>query len=77
MYCLQDWEYRIYCDICNKSYLYKNDHVHIKAQSHINNIRREQITLKTCNTNSKLLKCRYKWNQISVKNYIFKFEKWK
>ena len=39
IYCPEDDEYRVYCDICDKFCIerfYKN---HLKSQTHINNIR--------------------------------------
>ena len=42
IYCADDDEYRIYCNICDKLCIdrfYKN---HLKSQTHINNIRKRQ-----------------------------------
>ena len=42
IYCEDDGEYRIYCDICDILCIqrfYKN---HLKSQTHINNIRKKQ-----------------------------------
>ena len=38
IYCPEDGEYRVYCDVCDKlgiERFYKN---HLKSQTHINNI---------------------------------------
>ena len=44
IYCEDDGEYRVYCDVCDKLYIerfYKN---HLKSQTHINNPRKiEQL----------------------------------
>ena len=44
IYCPEDNEYRVYCDICDKLFIegfYKN---HLKSQTHIINIRKiEQL----------------------------------
>ena len=44
IYCPEDDEYRLYCDVCDKLCIeryYKN---HLKPQTHINNIRKiEQL----------------------------------
>ena len=44
IYCVDDNEYRVYCNVCDKLCIerfYKN---HLKSQSHINNIRKiEQL----------------------------------
>ena len=44
IYCEDDGEYRVYCDVCDKLYIerfYKN---HLKSQTHINNLRKiEQL----------------------------------
>ena len=40
LYCPEDDEYRVYCDVCDKLCIerfYKN---HLKSQTHINNIRK-------------------------------------
>ena len=40
IYCADDDEYRVYCDVCGKLYIqrfYKN---HLKSKLHINNIRK-------------------------------------
>ena len=43
IYCESDGEYRVYCDICDKSCIerfYKN---HLKSQTHANNIHKKKI----------------------------------
>ena len=45
IYCADDDEYRVYCDICDKLSIerfYKN---HLKSQTHINNIRKIENSL--------------------------------
>ena len=40
IYCPEDDEYRVYCDVCDKLYIqrfYKN---YLKSKTHINNIRK-------------------------------------
>ena len=45
IYCPEDDEYRVYCDVCDKLCIqrfYKN---HLKSQTHINNIRKIENSL--------------------------------
>ena len=46
IYCEDDSEYRIYCDVCDNLCIerfYKN---HFKSQTHINNMRKKSIRNK-------------------------------
>ena len=43
IYCSEDDEYRVFCDVCNILCIerfYKN---HLKSQTHINNLRKKRI----------------------------------
>ena len=45
IYCDDDGEYRVYCDICDKlciEQFYKN---HLKSQTHTNNIRKRENSI--------------------------------
>ena len=44
IYCPEDDEYRVYCDICDKLYIERYYKKHLKSQTHINiNRKKEQL----------------------------------
>ena len=46
IYCPEDGEYRVYCNVCDKlciERIYKN---HLKSQTHTNNVNKRQNHLK-------------------------------
>ena len=44
IYCEDDGEYRVYCNVCDKLCIEQFSEYHLKSQTHINNIRKiEQI----------------------------------
>ena len=43
IYCLEDDEYRIYCNICDKSCIQRFYKSHLTSQTHTNNIHKKQI----------------------------------
>ena len=44
MYCVQN---RIYCGVCNKSYLATNNSNHLKSQGYVNNVLKDHCTNST------------------------------
>ena len=47
IYCPEDDEYRVYCTVCDKLCIERFYKIHLKSQTHINNIRKafEAISL--------------------------------
>ena len=66
IYCEDDGEYRVYCDVCDKLCIERFYRNHLKSQTHINNIRKIQQLDKTFQVVSLI----QKWT-ISV-NYVIK-----
>ena len=40
IYCEDDGEYRVYCDVCDNLCIQRYYKSHLKSQTHINNIRK-------------------------------------
>ena len=43
MYCPEDNEYRVYCDVCDNLCLERFYENHLKSQTHINNINKNDF----------------------------------
>ena len=43
IYCPEDDEYRVYCDICDKLCIERFYKKHLNSQTHINNVHKRQI----------------------------------
>ena len=54
IYCTDDDEYRVYCEICDNLCIQRFYKSHLKSQTHINNIRkREQLSYASINVRDK------------------------
>ena len=60
MYCLQDEENRIYCDVFDKSYIDGKYHNFLKSQFDIKIFRKTNKPVVICKTYSQLINCRYR-----------------
>ena len=46
IYCPEDETYRIYCEICDKLCIDRYYQNHLKSQTHLNNLRQKNLTIK-------------------------------
>ena len=46
IYCVEDDNYRVYCDICDKFCIDRYYQNHLKSQTHLNNLRQKNLTFR-------------------------------